>query len=279
MSEINDKPSNGSPASPAGLLNFAPGSYLDSTSQPRYALLFLLPMIIIYELGTILVNTRQIANTINEKRVMAYVWLERSAESVGIASQWAWAFPGVMVVVILFAWHMWSRHPWKVRLPWLGWMAAESIVLTFPLFILSALINRTGTVPSAALIPLQQSTSAAASDYPANLITSIGAGIYEELVFRLILMGLALLLLEDALKLKSSLATLIAVFFSAALFSAHHYIGYTDLGLQWLEAFRIESFLFRAAAGIYFALIFRYRGYGITAGTHAAYNIILYTLC
>ena len=44
----------------------------------------------------------------------------------------------------------------------------------------------------------------------------------------------------------------------------------------FFEPFTLPGFLFRMAAGVYFAVIFRYRGYGITAGAHAAYNMIYF---
>ena len=37
----------------------------------------------------------------------------------------------------------------------------------------------------------------------------------------------------------------------------------------------IYVFLFRMLAGIYFALLFRLRGFGIAVGTHAFYDIIV----
>ena len=286
------------PAAPTTLLNFAPGSYLASTSQPLYALLFLLPLIAVYELGTILVNTQQIAETVSQRRVVAFVWLEWLAELVGFKQGLAWMFPGFVVVVILLCWHLSSHNSWRVKVNWIAWMALECVVLSLPLFALSAVMNRASDVPDSVaggettvqvvsrMCSLQAGGSAAIdtpegtgnTGYPANLVTSIGAGIYEELVFRLICMGLLLLLIEDVFKLKGGAPTLIAVMLSAGLFAAHHYVGIAGGELYWLEPFGLESFLFRSAAGVYFALIFRYRGYGVTAGAHAAYNIILYTL-
>lgn len=283
------------PTAPTTVLNFAPGSYLASTSQPLYALLFLLPLIAVYELGTILVNTQQIAETVSQRRVVAFVWLEWLAELVGFKQGLAWMFPGFVVVLILLCWHLSSRYSWRIKAGWLGWMALECAVLSVPLFALSAVMNRASDTQDAMtsnettmrivsrMSPLQAGGSVPIgttqnTGYPANLVTSIGAGIYEELVFRLICMGLLLLLLEDVLKLKGPAPTIVAVLLSAGLFAAHHYVGIANGAMYWLEPFGTQSFLFRSAAGIYFAVIFRYRGYGVTAGAHAAYNIILYTL-
>ena len=257
----------------SGHLNFNEGAYLEATSQPLYALLFLLPLIVVYELGTLWVNTKQIAQTLVQERVVAFIWLSNFAEWIGMKHNLAWAFPGFVVVVILLVWHLVSRRPWNIHLPWIGWMALESVLLAVPLLAINAAIG--GSARVAAAPPAIQNQS-----HMAHIVTGIGAGIYEELIFRLILIVLILLIMEDLLKIKTSLATIVAVIISAVLFSAHHYVGIHahQLIVYKAEPFAFVSFFFRTAAGIYFALIFNYRGYGIIAGTHAAYNIILSTM-
>jgi hypothetical protein len=95
---------------------------------------------------------------------------------------------------------------------------------------------------------------------------SIGAGIYEELVFRLACFTLLNILLIDLLRLPSRRATLLIVLTSAIAFSSYHYLG--------REAFSLRTFAFRTGAGIYFGLIFLLRGFGVTSGTHAAYDLL-----
>ena len=56
---------------------------------------------------------------------------------------------------------------------------------------------------------------------------------------------------------------------SSLLFAAAHYVGPYGDPLQW------RSFLFRTLAGIFFAVVFLYRGFGIAAGSHAAYDILV----
>jgi len=263
-------------APPGRLLNFAPGSYLESTSRPLYALLFLLPWIVVYELGTLWVNTEQYGQILTRKCVVSFLWLTRLAQWIGIHPRLVWLFPGFVVVVILLCWHLAGGQPWRARLKWLGWMALESVLLAVPLLILSAAIGGSSRAAAFAQFPLPGPIQS----YFAHLVTSIGAGIYEELIFRLILIGLMLMILEDLFKVKASLATLIAVLISSLLFALHHYFGIVDGRLTAFSTvlFTWTSFIFRTAAGVYFAFLFRYRGYGITAGAHAAYNIILRTL-
>jgi membrane protease YdiL (CAAX protease family) len=269
---------NGSPAHDVGILNFAAGSYLESTGHPLYALLFLIPLVVIYELGTLLVNTDQIAHT--QSRVATFTWLMGLAEWLGMHRSLAWAFPGVVVTIILLCWHLASEYPWRIRFSWLGWMALESLVLSLPLFAIGALLNSSDSFAVSQTGTGAPAASSSWQVYLADLTTGMGAGIYEELVFRLILVGLLIVIMHDLFRVKETLAIVAAVFISAALFAAHHYIGIdvvTGRAMQ-MEPFEVKSFIFRTVAGIYFAILFYYRGYGITAGAHAAYNGIYFTL-
>lgn len=108
----------------------------------------------------------------------------------------------------------------------------------------------------------------------ASVVTGIGAGIYEELVFRLILICVLMLLFQDVLKLSHKNSIILSVLVSAGLFSAHHHIVLVNGQLALSAAFNWTEFGFRTIAGVYFAVLFAIRGFGITAGTHAFYDII-----
>jgi membrane protease YdiL (CAAX protease family) len=100
-----------------------------------------------------------------------------------------------------------------------------------------------------------------------TVIFAFGAGVYEELVFRLILCTFLAILLKNVLRLTPRTSTLLLVPVSASLFSAYHYLG--------PEAFTWGSFVFRMGAGIYFTALLLRRGFGITCGSHIAYDILI----
>jgi membrane protease YdiL (CAAX protease family) len=108
----------------------------------------------------------------------------------------------------------------------------------------------------------------------ANIVTGIGAGIYEELVFRLILICILMLLFQDILRFSHKKSIILSVLVAAALFSAHHHIDFLSGQPNANDPFNVTEFVFRTIAGVYFAALFAIRGFGITAGTHAFYNII-----
>ena len=108
----------------------------------------------------------------------------------------------------------------------------------------------------------------------ANVVTGIGAGIYEELVFGLILIIVLMVLFQDVLQLGHRSSIILSVLISAALFGAYHHIVYLEGQFIQSSPFNWAEFSFRTIAGIYFAVLFAIRGFGITAGAHAFYDII-----
>ena len=108
---------------------------------------------------------------------------------------------------------------------------------------------------------------AAALDLHTQLVVSLGAGIYEELLFRVVMVGALMWGARRLLHAGRGLAAAIAVVVSALVFSAFHYIG--ALG----DTFTVSSFTYRAIAGVAFSVLYVTRGFGITAWTHALYDL------
>ena len=100
-----------------------------------------------------------------------------------------------------------------------------------------------------------------------KLAVSLGAGLYEELVFRLLLTG-GLIWLFGRTPWKGA-AIPLAVLIASFIFSAFHYVG------PYADAFRLTSFSFRFMAGIVLAGLFAVRGFAVAAWTHALYDVFL----
>jgi len=104
------------------------------------------------------------------------------------------------------------------------------------------------------------------------LMLSLGAGIYEELLFRVLLVtGLAVAARALA-GWSPRAAGIAATVVGAAIFSAFHYLG------PYGDRFQIYSFVFRMIAGLFFSALYLVRGFGITAWTHALYDVSLLVL-
>lgn len=284
------------------LFNFAKNSYLERTSRPVYAIVFLLPFIVFYELGTLLINTDVLNQT--QVRVVAFVWLQELLEYVGFQGKLMWAAPALAVIVILVALQLTSRKQWSF-VPGDIWpMAVECILFAVPLIVLGLFLNNSGhkqgdsgwidnsavQIRAEAVMNCAQVVSGSSATESglqtginnaviqqsllADIVTGIGAGIYEELVFRLILICVLMLLFQDVFGISHKNSIILSVFVSAALFSAHHHIVFLGGRFGHSAPFNWTEFGFRTVAGVYFAGLFAIRGFGITAGTHAFYDII-----
>ena len=175
----------------------------------------------------------------------------------------------LLIVIILLALQITSKTQWKVTTSDFLPMTVESILLAVPLIVLSLTINSSASEQAATM-----NAGAAADGLAVQLVSGIGAGIYEELVFRLILISLLMLLFQDFLGVTRRNSILLSVVISAVLFSAHHHIFFINGSFTRGEAFVFGVFVFRIMAGIYFAAIFAVRGFAIAVGTHAFYDIL-----
>jgi hypothetical protein len=233
------------------------------TQRPWPSLIFVLPMLLIFEIGS---YWRQSTGASGSSGLVApYLieWLVNSFSKTGTAYPHLLAMaPGLLVIAILLAWHIVARHPWTFDINVLPGMLGESIIWTIPLFMFNRVLQQAdlaGGVPNR-------------GEWVDSIIRSFGAGIYEELVFRLICITILVILLIDVMRLPRSAAAVFIMLFSSALFAAQHH---PPLGA---EPFTMRNFMFRTAAGLYLSGIFAFRGFGIAAGCHSFYNVILNTI-
>jgi membrane protease YdiL (CAAX protease family) len=104
---------------------------------------------------------------------------------------------------------------------------------------------------------------------PTQVMVSLGAGIYEELLFRVLIVGALSRFAIGAFQMKPFPAGVFATLLGAVIFAAFHYIG--PLG----DSFELTSFTFRTIAGVLLSALYLVRGFGVTAWTHALYDVLL----
>lgn len=229
------------------------GGYFRLAELPLHSLLFVLPMIAIYEIGVRYFRDADTATA--PAQVVAFALMQRFFLWFGATGV---MLPSLAVVGILLAAHIVRKDPWRPKpFLYIG-MAVESLILTAPLIALGMALPQHLPVWSIHGPDAQW------------VVLAFGAGVYEELVFRLIGVTLLVMLFSDVLRLPSKISIFAAVVLSAVGFSLYHYWGY--------EAFEWRSMVFRSAAGIYFGMLFIFRGFGITVGSHAAYDISILAL-
>ena len=253
------------------LVSYIPNSYAERTSRPICALLFLVGFMLAFVIGTIIITASQ---SLAEPRVkvVAFIWVQSIMEFLGFSPRLALIMTPLVVVVILLALQITSKTPWRVRFEDLFLMAGECLALTVPLIVLSLLLNRESAVANTTVLTAQ--TAGAQNLLLVDIVTGIGAGIYEELIFRLVLICLLMLLFQDVFGMQKKAAVILSVVISAVLFSVHHHIFFANGQFHQGDVFTVGKFIFRTIAGCYFAALYAVRGFGITAGTHAFYNIL-----
>ena len=258
------------------LSTFSPGSYFERTARPIYALVYLLGFLIFYEFSVILANPELLNKSlyIVQGGVVSFVWVQNLLHFFGFSDRMAWLVTPAVVIIILVTLQIASRQPWRILLKDFLPITAECILLAIPLIILGLFLNRSVT-PQCVISYSSSTASTAAHPLLVDITTAIGAGIYEELVFRLVLICLLMIFFETILGLDHKNSVIISVIASAVLFSLHHHIVFLNVQLsQTNEIFTLSKFIFRTLAGVYFAVIFAARGFAVTAGTHVFYDII-----
>jgi membrane protease YdiL (CAAX protease family) len=213
-----------------------------------------------------------------------------------------WVAPPLAAIVILIALQITSKKDWRFWLGDIPPMVVECILLAVPLIVLTLFLSgstgpqrdvaqfdngalrtqaeRSHSPPLVGINSLSSTTTDVAgaeresqSVWP-NIVIGIGAGIYEELVFRLILICVLMVFFQDVMRLTYKNSIILSILVSAALFSAHHHVDFLSGLANTSDPFTVGRFAFRTIAGIYFAILFAIRGFGITAGTHAFYDIL-----
>lgn len=231
------------------------------STRPLHVLCFLLPLIFLYEIGTFFYLTdrgRGVVETVSAQSI-----LSRFFEVFGVASLY---LPGVALATVLLLWHFLERDRWRVYPKVLAGMLAESLVWTVPLLVLGLLIlpGPRGGAPAAMLgQPL-----AGLSD-PAKVTLSVGAGLYEELLFRLIIIAGLHFVLVDLARMKNGPGYLIAAIVSSLTFAAYHDLGTPAGGVY------VPLAAFYTLAGLYFAGLFVIRGFGIVVMVHTLYDVLV----
>ena len=234
-------------------------AYWRITREPRYSLLFALPLLVFYEL----LATLQPLGPHGSLRSGADVILE------GPFIALAGSRGPLLFLACLTGVGVWlvarDLRRGRVDPKLFGAMLVESAALA----LLAGVVVSAATVhllgrPAPLLIgelgQLGGST---------RLMLALGAGLYEELLFRVLLVGALAWVGRRLFGWQEVPAGVFAVVLGAAIFSAFHYIG------PYADPWALYSFVYRLLAGVFFSALYLTRGFGVTAWTHALYDVFV----
>ncbi|MCL2001056.1 MAG: CPBP family glutamic-type intramembrane protease [Planctomycetes bacterium] len=249
--------------------------YLEASSAPLTCFLFALPLFTVYHAGLWWLNNFSGFRWSNAVDIIIAEGLGR----LGIVGP---LLSFILVVIVFLIMHAMSGKSWRRPHAYIWFvMVMESLVLALPVFMLSRLVLKLLEYLTLSMLTLSNATGGTGElSWRANMILSCGAGVYEEFFFRILIMGGMIFFLEKILGLRSGWKFALAAVGQALLFSAAHHLPggpeeVTHLAAAWAA---LPVFIFRATAGIYFAVIYIERGFGIAAGCHAGYNLLVVLL-
>ena len=225
-------------------------NYWRYSRSAYYSAVAALPLLVIYEILIVLSQSRYWGI-----RNAADVWIRTFLMAFDLQAQHiTFVLIGISLALIPIAKS--RARGIKLKANYFALMFAECLAFSLVLGVVLQSILRLGGL----------SSGGPGSGLIQNLALSVGAGLFEEIIFRVILLNLLFLLLSPLLK-KKVVAAVVSVLLASFLFSLSHYVG------TMADTWQLYSFMFRWAAGLLFTVLYFVRGFAITAYTHALYDI------
>ncbi len=225
-------------------------NYWRYSRSAYYSAVAALPLLVIYEILIVLSQSRYWG-----VRNAADVWIRTFLMAFDLQAQHiTFVLIGISLALIPIAKS--RARGIKLKANYFALMFAECLAYSLVLGVVLQSILRLGGL----------SSGGPGSGLMQNLALSVGAGLFEEIIFRVILLNLLFLLLSPLLK-KKVVAAVFSVLLASFLFSLSHYVG------TMADTWQLYSFMFRWAAGLLFTVLYFVRGFAITAYTHALYDI------
>ena len=225
-------------------------NYWRYSRSAYYSAVAALPLLVIYEILIVLSQSRYWGI-----RNAADVWIRTFLMAFDLQAQHiTFVLIGISLALIPIAKS--RARGIKLKANYFALMFAECLAFSLVLGVVLQSILRLGGL----------SSGGPGSGLMQNLALSVGAGLFEEIIFRVILLNLLFLLLSPLLR-KKVVAAVVSVLLASFLFSLSHYVG------TMADTWQLYSFMFRWAAGLLFTVLYFVRGFAITAYTHALYDI------
>jgi membrane protease YdiL (CAAX protease family) len=217
------------------------------------SLVLVFPLLLIYQVGVLF--TLPMLNGADFLTVFLF-------RNLGLTTTQYLAYTGIVAVLFaaaVFVLRRRQRFDPKVIIPVL--LESAVYALTMGSLIIFVMTRLFGISPRLAGGVVEQ------QGFITRLVMSLGAGVYEETVFRLVLMGGMVALCERVLGLGRWVALILGLAVSSLLFSAMHHIP------PYGDPLRLGIFTFRCLAGVCFGLLFWFRGFAVAVYTHALYDL------
>lgn len=231
--------------------------YHQQTHRPIVCLAFVLPIVMLYEVCSILLASDAVRSGIDQ-------WVSGIFSSLGIGQV---VILPVAVTAILVVWHHRRHDRWSFNPLVLVGMFIESSLLGLILYWSANAVYFLATVS----LPDAVTAGAVAtnSDRLVACVSVLGSGIYEETFFRILLL-LPMIAWGTWLSGSREIGVTCGMIACSLIFALLHYSLFNPSG----HHFEVSSFLFRFGASIVFCNLFLFRGFGIAVGSHVIYDLL-----
>ena len=232
------------------------------TLRPVVCLAFVVPWVMFYETAVLLTDSPAVRSGVD-------AWLQWTFDRLGMGPL---VILPIVTIAALLVRHHHTRDTWRFDPRILLGMLVESAGLGLILYWAAAachLILAPDDVSNAGTEPIASVLLGPTHASWVRTVAFVGSGLYEELVFRLLLFSGLVLWARRWLSTPHQ-AWLLAMVVSSALFATLHYDVINPAGAP----FDWNGFLFRFFASAIFCAIYLFRGFGIAVGAHACYDIL-----
>ena len=261
-------------AAPVTKASGAVRSYWKTSRAPRYSIVFALPLLLLYEGLAAAFGTAGAGNVRNAADVALKTPFYLLSGARGSLAFFATT---IAICIFLVARDL-TRSKDRLRPRTFLLMLGESAVLALLLGVVVGTLTREllGSLAAHARFAIQQGAAGvqplSAMSPGTKLMLALGAGLYEELLFRVLLVGGIAAGFGWVMGGRSWITNTVAAVIGALIFSAFHYVG------AYGDRLELASFTYRTIAGIVFSGLYLTRGFGITAWTHALYDVYVMVL-
>ena len=228
-------------------------NYFKHSKSPFYSFIFILPLFIIYEFGISAISSEDLPTIRNGADVL----LRKVLATIGLSGIYGMGLLLLVGILIAFLINKGKFKDISLSSNYFIFMIFESLFWSIILFVIlyqGQLLLGKGT----GKLLIQQ------------IVLSIGSGIFEEFVFRVLLVSGIAFIVGIFIKKQYLYKISISIIIAAIIFSIFHFVG------EYADTPKISLFLLRLLAGIVLGYIYIFRGFGIAAYSHSFYNLIVF---
>ena len=224
--------------------------YLNSSRSIHYSLILVLPILAIYEFGIFIL----FRDSFFEMRNTGEVMLRNFFTVINLNNPYIISVILLIIFIgVMIRGYRIEKKP-GVHANFLIYMMIESMLWGAVLYISLFMFSE---------IPLQLITL---QDKLANMNLAIGAGIFEELVFRVVIITALVTIHHRGLGFSESSAGIFSIIIAAVIFAGFH---------LFMEPFTVSVFSQRIIGGVFLGTLYTFRGYGISVYSHIIYNFLI----